>query len=299
MYHLLDRFLEYIGKNRNYSSNTLQSYARDINYFIEFLERKKIEFNDITPKIMREFSTYIANERKLKATSIRRLFSSIKSFSKFLYKNGFVFRNFGNFIVYPKVPQDLPKFIDQDKMVELLKILENDFKPSESKKLMFRRDVTFIYTLYLTGLRVSEVASLTLGDVDLNNGFINILGKGNKRRIIPIHPVLQKKLEEYLNIRHMLINKKTNLFFVGKGRNGGISSRHIRNIVYKYTSIIGVRLGPHGMRHTFATHLLDDGNDIRVIQELLGHSSISTTQKYTHTSLKRLREVYQKSHPHA
>ncbi|MGC8964524.1 MAG: tyrosine-type recombinase/integrase [Brevinematia bacterium] len=298
MYNLLDKFLEYISKNRNYSYNTVKSYSRDIICFLEFLENKGIGLDDVNPKVIREFSTYITSEHSLKASSLRRLFSSIKSFSKFLYKNGFVLKNFGNFIVYPKIPQNLPKFIDQDRMIELLKTLENYFNPGK-KEIIFIRDITLIYLLYLTGLRVSEVSNLQLSDVDLRNDFINVLGKGNKRRIVPIHPILKEKLNLYLEIRPKLMSKNTNLLFVGKGRKGGMSSRHIRNVVYKYTSMIYSRLSPHGMRHTFATHLLDDGNDIRVIQELLGHSSISTTQRYTHTSLKKLKEIYKKTHPHA
>jgi len=159
--------------------------------------------------------------------------------------------------------------------------------------------LTILYTFYLTGMRVSEVASLKLRDIDLSSKVIKIKGKGGKSRVVPIHPKLESKINEYMKYRDTMITKKTDLFFVGESRDGGISIRHMRNIIYKYTSLMGNRLSPHGLRHSFATHVLDNGADIRVVQELLGHSSISTTQRYTHTSLKRLRDIYKKAHPHA
>ncbi|MFN4244665.1 MAG: tyrosine-type recombinase/integrase [Brevinematia bacterium] len=301
MNELLDSFLDYLRLNKNYSSLTIQNYSRDINYFIEFIERNNIELEKITSKVIREFSFYLKSTRNLKSSSLRRVFSSIKSFSKFLYRNKIVSKNFGKYIVYPKLSEELPKFLDVDKMILLLKQLDSKINNcrNQKKKYTLIRDATIIFCFYLTGTRISELAQITLKDIDFHSNTITIKGKGNKKRIIPIHPLLNEKINDYLSIRDLIKTKNTNLLFVGKSKKGGISIRQIRNLVYKYTSMIGNRLNPHGIRHTFATHLLDDGNDIRIIQEILGHSSIATTQRYTHTSLKRIKNIYDKYHSHA
>ena len=301
MNELLDKFLDYLHLNKNYSNMTIQNYSRDINYFIEFLENNKISLENVNPKVIREFSLYLKETRNLKPSSLRRIFSSIKSFSKFLYKNKIISKNFGKYIVYPKLPDELPKFFDVDKVLLLLRELENLIHNSknEIEKYKLIRDTAIIFCFYLTGTRISELSNLKIKDVDFYSNTILIKGKGNKTRVVPLHPLLKEKIEEYLNVRNLLKSKDTDLLFVGNSKKGGISVRQLRNIVYKYTSIIGSRLNPHGLRHTFATHLLDDGNDIRVIQEILGHSSIATTQKYIHTSLKKLKEVYKKYHSHA
>lgn len=301
MYDLLDSFLEYLRRNRNYSDLTIENYARDIGYFLEFLEEKGISLEDINSRVIREFSLYINSSKKLKSSSLRRVFSSIKSFSRFLYRNKLVGKNFGKYIVYPKLPSELPRFLDEDKMVELLNELETKlYSVSDDKKRITTiRDIAIMFCFYLTGLRISEVGNLKVSDVDFSSDTIIVRGKGGKTRIVPLHPVLKEKLRLYMSVRNILKEKETELFFVGGAKNGGLSVRQIRNLVYKYTSFVGSRLNPHGLRHTFATHLLDDGNDIRVIQELLGHSSIATTQRYVHTSLKKLKEVYKKHHPHA
>ncbi|MEN2998339.1 MAG: tyrosine-type recombinase/integrase [Brevinematia bacterium] len=301
MYELLDSFLEYLRLNRSYSELTIESYSRDIGYFLEFIESKGISLEEVNPKVMREFSLYINSTRKLKPSSLRRLLSSVRSFSRFLYKNGLVSKNFGKYIVYPKLPSELPKFLDEDEVLSLLSNLEDSvYKSFEvERRVKAIRDIAVVFCLYLTGLRVSEVTNLTLSDVNFTSDVIIVKGKGGKRRLVPMHPVLKEKLKLYLSIRDEIKVKKTELFFVGNSRNGGLSIRQIRNLVYKYTSLVGEKLGPHGLRHTFATHLLNDGNDIRVIQEILGHSSIATTQRYVHTSLKRLKEVYTNAHPHA
>jgi integrase/recombinase XerC len=296
-YELLDMFLSYIRLNKNYSVHTTEAYARDINYFIDFLIEKKLSFEDITPRVMREFSVYLSTRfsNPFSPSSVRRILSSIKSFSKFLYKNGYISKNFGNFVVYPKLPEKLPKFIDEERIITTLNELEKNLDKTPTNV----RDLTILYTFYLTGMRISEVASLRLQDIDLSSKVIKVKGKGGKSRVVPIHPKLENKIDEYLKYRNTMLTKKTDLFFVGESRNGGISIRQMRNIIYKYTSLMGSRLSPHGLRHSFATHILDNGADIRVVQELLGHSSISTTQRYTHTSLKRLKDIYKKAHPHA
>lgn len=300
-YEYLDIFLDYIKSNRKYSENTLEGYSRDIVCFIDFLESRGISFEEINSKVIRDFSLHLNSTKNLKSSSLRRVFSAIKSFSKFLYRNGIVSKNFGKYIVYPKLPTNLPKFLDEDRIIYLLSELESLVlrTSSEYKKLVRIRDVAIMFSLYLTGMRVSELRNLRVSDVNLSSSTILVRGKGDKRRVIPIHPVLQDKLRNYLSVRDNLKLKNTDLFFVGKAKDGGISVRQIRNLVYRYTSLVGSRVSPHGIRHTFATHLLNNGSDIRVIQELLGHSSIGTTQRYIHTSIKRLREVYNKYHPHA
>lgn len=301
MYELLDTFLEYLRLNRNYSELTINSYSRDINYFLEFVESRKLSLDEVNPRIIREFSLYLNSSRRFKPSSLRRILSSIRSFSKFLYRNNFVSRNFGKYITYPRLPFELPKFLDEDKIVELLGELERrkQLAYSGKKKNIIVRDTAVVFCFYLTGARVSEVSRMKINDMDFSSGTVVIRGKGRKERAIPLHPVLREKLEEYLLVRDKLKKRNTDLLFVGNSRNGGMSVRHMRNVIYKYTSMVGSKVSPHGLRHTFATHLLNDGNDIRVIQDLLGHSSIATTQRYTHTSLKRLREIYDKYHPHA
>ncbi len=301
MYNLLDAFLEYLRFNKNYSYMTIESYARDIGYFFEFLEDKKITLDEVDPKVIREFSLYLNSTRKLKHSSLRRIFSSIKSFAKFAYKKGFVSKNFGKYVVFPKLPSNLPKFLDEDRVVYMFENIyqKYNFIDNEKKRIMLIRDMAIMFCFYLTGVRISEIASLKLGDINFSSATILIKGKGGKKRIIPLHPILKEKILEYLNVRDKIKTKDTDLLFVGNSKEGGLSVRQIRNLVYKYTSLAGFKVNPHALRHTFATHLLNDGNDIRVIQELLGHSSIGTTQKYIHTSSRRLKEVYKKYHPHA
>ncbi len=292
MTELLDIFLEYIKNNKNYSSHTVEAYSRDINLFISFLEDKGLSFHNISPKVIREFSIHISKKGNLKSSTLRRIFSSIKSFANFLYRKGTIKKNFGNFISYPKIPNNLPKFIDEDRVIS---VLEN-FKVSKPIDI---RDRAIVFFLYLTGCRVSELVSLKLEDVMFSSKMIRIKGKGSKERIIPLHPKLEEVLKEYLSYRNMFLTKPTKLFFVGSSKNGGISIRHVRNISYKYTSLMGKKSAPHTLRHSFATHLLDSGSDIRTLQEILGHTSIATTQRYTHTTISRLKEIYSKFHPHA
>ncbi|MCX8028962.1 MAG: tyrosine-type recombinase/integrase [Brevinematales bacterium] len=296
---MLDNFLEYLRLNKRYSENTIEAYARDISYLIEFLLENNQKIEDINSKLLRDFSIHINKKRQLKPSSLRRIFSSLKSFSKFLYKNNLISKNFGKYIVYPKLPNNLPKFMDEDKIINMLNYIENQIISNKNPKKSLKkiRDNTIIFTFYLTGLRISELVELKISDIV--NDTLVVKGKGGKSRVLPIHPLLKEKINEYLKIRKLLMTKETNLLFVGNTRNGGISQRQVRNLVYKYTSIVGNKINPHGLRHTFATHLLNDGNDIRVIQDLLGHSSIGTTQRYIHTSLKRLKDIYKKYHPHA
>ncbi len=291
---LLNQFEEYLVQ-LGYARNTLSSYRKDIYEYFHFVYDKKIDFSDADHRTVREYFGELKKMGLTNATLARTL-SSIKRFYKYLIRNGYSDKER---IILMRTPKKEEKLVDVLLLSNIDKILEMDDKGD----FTIFRDKLMLLFLYATGLRVSELASLTIDMVGEENQMIRVEGKGNKQREIPILDILFKDWQRYLIARGRIMKenaKKHDYIFINRF-GAKISDRSIRNSMKRLVikSDTPVDFSPHTLRHTFATHLLDNNADIRGIQELLGHESISTTQKYTHVSTSKLFEVYKKFHPHS
>ncbi len=281
---LIDDFLITLEIEKGYSPKTIREYSYDLKMFNQFNEHKA--FENTTTTDLRRFLLHLKRDRDYSARSLHRKICSLKSFFKFLKKEGFVRSNPTENIESPKIPKSLPKTISVE---EALKLLETPDNP---------RDRAILFLLYGTGMRVSELSDLNTDQIDLKNRIIHVVGgKGNKDRMIPVPDGIVTILEEYLKIRKS--DTKEHALILNRSGHR-LTARSIQRIVKKYkesTDLIDKELTPHTLRHAFATHLLSNDVDIRVIQELLGHASLSTTQLYTHVSLEHLRKSYDLGHP--
>lgn len=288
----ITNFLNYIKLQKGDSPHTLRAYKNDLEEFFNFAQ---FEPEKIEPVVIRGFISEQILKGKSKTTVARKL-STLRSFFSYLYSEGFIKINPARVVSSVKTKRAIPKFLTVDDAFKLVEA------PSEDK-FTVQRDRAILELFYSSGIRVSELCGLNLEDLDLREGLIKVRGKGKKERIVPIGQKAKEALKKYLAIRQILRIKKklsldeTPLFINNRGQR--ISDRQVRRIVEKYAKFIGVleKIGPHTLRHTFASHLLMEGADLRVIQELLGHTSLSTTQIYTHVDLKHLIEVYDKAHP--
>lgn len=288
----IQKFLKYLEIERNVSVHTLRAYERDLKDFSEYCHSKPEDINMID---IRGFISGEINKGKAKTTVSRKL-ATLRSFFGYLYQEGYVKINQAKLVSSPKTPMHLPNFLSVDDAFNLV-------QTPEGIGLLAVRDRAILELLYSSGLRVSEVAGLNIDEVNLREGLVKAKGKGKKERIVPVGSKALDALKSYLIERKLYKKKKSipdsdNALFLN--RNGErLTDRQIRRIVVKYARAIGIdgQIGPHTLRHTFATHLLFGGADLRVIQELLGHSSLSTTQKYTHLDIKHLIDVYDKAHP--
>ena len=295
MYDYLDKYLAYLKTTLTASDNTLDAYSRDITRFIDFIKsegvKSLIEVDNFTVR------TYITklrlgeiSETKLKNSTLSRNLSSLRSFYYYLIE----FHNFENnpFLQVKQIKQDknLPDFLYYNEVEQLLDSIEvKDFLTLRNK-LMFEM-------MYGCGLRVSEVIDLTLSHINVDERFIRVLGKGSKERVVPFHKGIQTLLNNYLNQRNS--REIDNDFLFLNNRNKQLTSRGVQYVLDKVVLNSGLNknIHPHMLRHSFATHLLDNGADIKVVQELLGHSNLSTTQIYTHVSVDKLKQVYNLAHP--
>ena len=295
---ILKEFLIYISKERNYSHHTLKAYERDLVKFAKFLElyhsKSLIDLNQVDRGIIRQFMGKEFDEGLSSKTVARRL-ASIKSFFNYLIQIELIVDSPASHIKSPKVEKNIPKFIHVNKIKYLMEI-------PDKNSLIGKRDIAILELFYATGMRLSELVSLNIGSVNSNDNLVRVLGKGNKERIIPFGNKAKDAMEIYLKDRGLswLSNQDAPLF--STKNNKRISVRTVQIRMKKYLSyVLGTKKGasPHVLRHTFGTHLLDNDADIRSIQELLGHSSISSTQIYTKVNPKKIKQVYDKAHPHA
>ncbi|MBI4849912.1 MAG: tyrosine recombinase XerC [Nitrospirae bacterium] len=282
----IEQFLEYLKAERGVSVHTLKAYTEDLRGFHAFLDKGPKDIDNLD---IRSFLASL-HHKKLKKSSISRKLATIRSFFKYLHREGYVDKNPARLVSSPKVPKTLPRFLTIDETFTLMENPQGDtFKPS--------RDKAVLELLYSSGLRVSELTSLDIGDLDIKESLVRVKGKGMKERIIPVGGKAMEAIQNYLSERISLKKKSPALFLNNRGSR--LTQRSIRRILLHYSRMINLKggLSPHTLRHTFATHLLHEGADLRSIQELLGHSSLSTTQKYTHVDIKHLMEVYDKAHP--
>ena len=281
---VIKNFSNYIMA-KNYSTNTYTSYISDLYYFYLYVKKDLTNVKDI------DIRGYIEqlNKQNEKPTSIRRRISTLKSFYKYLYKNGYMDKKDYplNKTVYPKVEKRLPKFIYYN---DLLEIIDESTRDKDGI-----RDRLIIEMLYATGTRVSELVNMKYSDIDFNNKRIRVCGKGNKERIVYFGDYAHDALKEY-----MASHKKNEQGYVFTNSNGGqLTDRGVRYIIDKIMNKLSVKVHvtPHVLRHTFATDMLNNGCDIKVVQELLGHASLQTTEVYTHVTNERLKEVYYSCFP--
>lgn len=281
-----EQFLIFLRSEQNVSPHTLRSYTKDLKEFLTFIDKRPKDIDNLD---IRSFLASL-HLRKLKKSSISRTLATIRSFFKFLHREGYVKNNPAKLVSSPKVEKVLPRFLSIDEVFYLMETPQGDsFKPA--------RDKAILELLYSSGLRVSELTSLDMSDLDIKESLIRAKGKGRKERILPIGQKAMEALQNYLPERMSLKRKSAALFLNNRG--GRLTQRSIRRILIYYSRMINIDgdLSPHTLRHTFATHLLHEGADLRSIQELLGHSSLSTTQRYTHVDIGHLTEVYDKAHP--
>ena len=291
----IESFMLTLEKERNFSLHTIKAYKNDLNRFNYFLDntlsRKKlakINRNDIRKFLAEEYNNGYSSK-----TVARRL-ATIKSYFKYLVKTELIQENISIHINSPKVPKKLPNFVDKNLIDTLMKT------PSLDTHIGIR-DRAVLELFYSTGMRLSELVNMNIGDFEINKKLIRVIGKGNKERMIPYGRTAESAIKNYLKIRNLSLKPAfaNKPLFVNSSEKR-ISKRTIQRRMNNYIKLVadGKRIGPHLLRHTFATHLLDNGADIRAVKDLLGHSSLSSTQIYTHVSIEKLKKDYTQAHPH-
>jgi len=284
----LKRSLKDFLRIKNYSKHTISNYERDINRFLKYLNENKIDPDDVSTAIITGWIIFLRREG-LSNRSIQRNISSLKNFYKYLFKNGITDTNYFESVQSPKIGETLPKALTPEEVEKLL-----SFEP---KTFSDARDKAFLELLYSSGLRVSEAVSVNISSFESDFNFVKVLGKGNKERMLPVGKYAKDAIVTWLNIRDNNINS-TDALFTNKYGNR-ISVRAMQQRIYKISVAQGMSpVSPHMLRHSFATHILESSGDLRSIQEMLGHSSLSTTQIYTKLNFQQLANIYDKSHPH-
>ena len=281
----INEFKSYLMYEKMFSSNTVNSYVRDLEEFNSFLESEYIKH--VTYKDIRAYLAHMYN-KKYSSRTISRKLSAIRSFYKYEVNKGVIRDNPCLLISNPKVEKKLPNYLSYNEIETMLEVPDT-FKNNSL------RDKLIIEILYSTGIRVSELVNIKVKDIDFYNNQILILGTGNKERYVIFGNTLKDMLKEYISI------KSDSEYLITNKYNKKMSTRSIEEIVKKIVKIDGIKnkVTPHTIRHTFATHMLNEGADLRVVQELLGHENLKTTEVYTHVSNERLRSVYLSSHPRA
>jgi integrase/recombinase XerC len=286
--NLIRQFIHYLSAEKNASPHTCRNYLRDLEQFESFLEEMAIE--KVDRMVLRRYLSFL--HRKNRKSSIARKLSTLRSFYRYLVREQVLSANPAKPVATPKVEKLLPTTLTVDEAFRLMGSPSKDQKTRETEL----RDRAILELLYSSGLRVSELVGLNPNRVDLDLGIVRVMGKGRKERIVPVGAKAIEALKSYLETRGIL--EEGSPLFVNL-RNGRLTDRSVARLVKKYGRQSGIfrKISPHSLRHTFATHLLDAGADLREIQEMLGHVSLSTTQRYTHLTVGKLMEVYDKAHP--
>jgi integrase/recombinase XerC len=290
-------FLRHLGLEKNASAYTVKSYREDLNQAAEFFREQAgpaVTPNQITTRLLRAFLAWLHDQGYARTTISRRV-AAVRSWCRFLCRQGTIQKNPADGLRGPKLDRKLPHFLNKSDMTRLLSA------PNDSA--LGLRDRAILETLYSAGLRVSELVGLNVDDLDLTDGVATVRGKGRRERLALVGEVARLSIGRWLEVREELlesIGQRSGAVFLNK--NGTrLSTRSVGRLLVKYLRKTGLdpRTTPHTLRHTFATHLLDAGADIRGVQELLGHKNLTTTQIYTHVSTQRLQDSYRKSHPRA
>jgi tyrosine recombinase XerC len=282
----IEQFIRYLEVERGVSAHTVRAYRKDLEEFSAYAASKP-EDTDLID--IRGFIAAQINKGLSKITVSRRL-SSIRSFFKYLHREGYITANPAKLVSNPKIPKMLPRYLSVDDVFSLIE------RP-EGIGFITVRDRAILELLYSSGLRVSELSGLNVDDLNIRESLVKVRGKGNKERIVPVGSKAVDAVKSYLVERILRRSRDKALFLNRTGTR--LTDRGVRRIVVKYAraSAMTGHVGPHVLRHSFASHLLQGGADLRVIQELLGHASLSTTQKYTHLDITHLMDIYDKAHP--
>ena len=289
MQRYIEKFIRYLEIEKNYSKHTILNYSLDLADFNKFLGGTEIEKVDYLT--LRKYLAALKEKQLVNRTVNRRL-SSLRSFFKFLTREGYIKNNPTLILSSPKQEKHLPQFLTEE---EVVKLIESVFSKGAKNERPLR-DRAILETFYSTGIRISELVGLNVDDMDFIGGIVKVMGKGKKERLAPIGDQAIAAIRKYLEKR----KKQSDALFLNK--NGKrITTRGVRDIVKKYIHLAGIKDGvsAHTLRHSFATHLLNRGADLRTVQELLGHANLSSTQIYTHLTTERLKNVYDKAHPRA
>jgi len=337
MKQAVGKFLQYLQSVKNSSPHTILNYGKDLWQFVAYLSppgTQPPDVSGVTHLIIREFVGHLY-EQGLQKSSIARKLAALRSFFKYCVREGMIKESPARLVPTPKLPKRIPSVLSAEEMNGFLNQLADMGAASggsipakrrlatapasakgttktASEGLLLRRDRALLELLYAAGLRVSELTGLNLEDLETKERVLRVRGKGNKERIVPYGSKAQEAMEKYWPLREQLLQQttgsggarravpRTNAVFLNYA-GGRLTQRSVGRIVKKYVRLVNINwdLHPHSLRHAFATHLLADGADLRAIQELLGHQSLSTTQKYTHASIRQLMETYDKAHPHA
>jgi len=316
----IEQFVKYLRFERNASPYTLQKYRCDIEQFRDFVTppgEATLAISRVDHHVIREFVSFLY-DRKLQKSSVARKLAALRTFFKYCVREKIILQNPAKLVSTPKLPKRVPRVLSAEEMNAFLDKIAagiSGSKENRTKKrtpaseldarLMLKRDRAILEILYGSGLRVSELVGLDLGNVDRAGQMLRVLGKGRKERVVPFGSKALAALEAYWPVRDEILANpkfKCDLEAVFINHHGGrLTTESIRQLVKKYARLCHIdwRLHPHALRHAFATHLLADGADLRAIQDLLGHVSLSTTQRYTQASIGQLMAVYDKTHPHA
>jgi tyrosine recombinase XerC len=285
----IEKFIRYLEIEKNYSLHTILNYRLDLEDFRRFagdIDLEKVDYLSLRKYLA------VLKEKNLGTRTIGRRLSALRSFFRFLTREGYIKTNPILVLSSPKLDKHLPQFMTEE---ETAKLIESAFAKNEKDERGLR-DRAILETFYSTGMRVSEVVGMNVEDIDFISGIVKVMGKGKKERVVPIGDAAIQAIRKYLDKR----KRQSDVVFLNK--NGKrITTRGVRDIVWKYIRLAGIKQGvsAHTLRHSFATHLLNRGADLRTVQELLGHANLSTTQIYTHLTTERLKSVYDKAHPHA
>ncbi len=297
MLNYVNQFINYLKIERNCSTHTIDSYSRDLTDFLKHISDENGNLPSIEHIDHLTIRGYLANlqSRQLTRTTIVRKLSSLRSFFRYLCKRGYLDINPTSAVSSPKVQRKLPDYLEISEIEALLDM-------PDKNNIIGLRDRAILELLYSTGMRVSEMLALDLSDIDYSNSIVKVRGKGKKERIIPIGSYAMSALKDYLKRRKELIVKKSEqALFISERGNRIPDAKSVNRRISKYAKLADIKknVTAHTLRHTFATHLLNAGADLRSVQELLGHEKLATTQIYTHISADRLKEVYEKTHPRA
>ncbi|MED4163295.1 tyrosine recombinase XerC [Halalkalibacterium halodurans] len=292
-------FLLFLKMEKNHSPHTIVNYELDLRHFRDFMEQQSIpSFAAVSYAFVRHYLTVLYEQEYARSTVSRKL-STLRSFYQFLVREKWVMENPFLLAHTPKGVKKLPSFLYEEEMEQLLDALNGDSPLQLRNRALFE-------TIYASGLRVSECCGLKLQDVDLSIGTVFVFGKGRKERYVPIGSFACDAIQEYIeNGREKLLKKSKSVDLPGdlflNYRGGPLTERGVRKILHQALdqAALSTRVSPHSLRHSFATHLLNNGADLRVVQDLLGHENLSTTQVYTHVTKDRLRDVYRTHHPRA
>jgi len=290
MERYIEKFKNYLTVEKNYSEHTVKNYAADLKEFASFLSDKDIK--DVDYLTIRKFLAFFRS-KEISKRSVARKLSTLRTFFRFLQRDGYIKNNPVLSISTPKLDKKLPIFLDEKCILQLI-------TAPDKKTFQSTRDRAILETLYSAGIRVSELVGIDIKDIDFISGVIKVLGKGRKERLAPIGDKAVGAIREYIIYRNKKNKAGKEALFLNKSGKR-LTDRSIRRIIDRYIKELSIKehVSPHTFRHSFATHLLNRGADLRSVQELLGHKNLSTTQIYTHVTTERLKSVYDKAHPRA